>query len=222
MGSGFRLKQAMLVYGKSQFVKEILFVFDSSAEMFDKEREIVNEDFVSRTDTYNMVLGGNGGPNKGIIGQKRMFNPTTGKRIVVHLSAIDKMMSEGFELKSGWSTHRGRKYMHHNGKVISVDPDEVAALEAQGWKVGMSSSPTSGQFWIYSPSENRYSLCREDDLAAYLANGWIKKKWSPIKKGTSCWINDGKTNKRIQLVNLLEYINQGWKRGAVQRHSTCP
>jgi hypothetical protein len=222
MGSGFRLKQAIKMFGKDQFVKEILFVFDSSEKMFDKEREIVNEQFLSRPDTYNMVLGGNGGPNKGIIGQKRMFNPTTGKRIVVYRSAVDKMLQEGFELRSGWSVHQGRKYMHHDGKVISVDPADVDRLKEQGWKTGMPVSPTSGQTWIYSPNENRYSLCYADDINTYLTNGWIKKKWSPIKKGTSCWINDGETNKRIQLANLSEYIVQGWKRGAIQKHSTRP
>lgn len=218
MGSGFRLRNAMVKEGKESFMKEILFVFDNAKKMFDKEKEIVNEDFISRSDTYNMVLGGSGGPNKGIIGQKRMFNPKTGKRIVVHQNAVDKMLHEGFVLRSGWSTHSGRKYVHLNGKIMSVRPEDLDSMLQKGWNIGMPSSPTSGQVWVYHTLEDRYSLCPKSELETYLANGWIRKKWAPIKKGTSCWVNDGKINKRIPLASMEEHISQGWKRGALQNH----
>lgn len=218
MGSGFRLRTAMITEGKEFFMKEILYVFDNAKQMFDKERELVNEDFIKRSDTYNMVLGGNGGPNKGILGQRRMFNPTTGKRIVVHQNAVNKMMQEGFVLRSGWGTHRGRKYLHQDGKIISVHPNDIDSMLQQGWRIGMPSSPTSGQVWIYHPIEDRYSLCPESELDLHISNGWVRKKWSPIKKGTSCWVNDSNTNKRIPLSDVDAFLKRGWKRGAIQKH----
>lgn len=61
LGSGKIILKALSKYGKENFSKEYLFIFDSEDEMNAKEREIVNEDFITREDTYNLVLGGHGG-----------------------------------------------------------------------------------------------------------------------------------------------------------------
>lgn len=57
MGSGTNIKYAIKKFGKYNFIKEILFIFDNIQEMLTKERELVNEDFIARTDTYNIILG---------------------------------------------------------------------------------------------------------------------------------------------------------------------
>lgn len=59
-GSGKILKRAINKYGINSFYKEILW-HGSKEFCFDKEREIVNEEFVTRNDTYNIALGGQGG-----------------------------------------------------------------------------------------------------------------------------------------------------------------
>lgn len=61
LGSGTLLKLAIKKYGKQNFKKDILFLCDSQIEMYQKEIELVNEDFVKRQDTYNLKVGGNGG-----------------------------------------------------------------------------------------------------------------------------------------------------------------
>ena len=60
IGSGIALRQAVKKYGKSNFVKEILHILDSEEEMIAKEIELVTEEFILRTDTYNLVKGGFG------------------------------------------------------------------------------------------------------------------------------------------------------------------
>lgn len=61
MGSGKYLTYAQNKYGIENFTKEILFVFDNPEEMYDKEAEIVNEEFLNNDDVYNLRKGGSGG-----------------------------------------------------------------------------------------------------------------------------------------------------------------
>lgn len=62
LGSGKALKEAIKKYGKHNFQKEILFVFDNEIDMNAKEKEIVTKEFISLNETYNMGIGGEGGP----------------------------------------------------------------------------------------------------------------------------------------------------------------
>jgi len=62
MGSGRAIREALKKYGKGSFEKQVLFIFDSEEEMNNKEKELVNESFISTSETYNMGLGGEGGP----------------------------------------------------------------------------------------------------------------------------------------------------------------
>ena len=63
IGSGILLKEAIKKYGKHNFEKKILFVFDNEEEMNLKEKEIITEEFISREDVYNIGVGGEGGPH---------------------------------------------------------------------------------------------------------------------------------------------------------------
>jgi group I intron endonuclease len=60
-GSGIALERAIKKHGKKWFTKEVLYIFDSEFEMNEKEKEIVNEQFVSTNQTYNLGIGGEGG-----------------------------------------------------------------------------------------------------------------------------------------------------------------
>jgi hypothetical protein len=61
MGSGKYLNHAYKKHGLENFVKEILFLYDNAKDMYAKEAEIVNEDFLAETNTYNLKKGGFGG-----------------------------------------------------------------------------------------------------------------------------------------------------------------
>jgi hypothetical protein len=60
-GSGTFLNKAIKKYGKENFIRETLCVFHVKDEAFEKEKEIVDETFISRKDTYNLRIGGLGG-----------------------------------------------------------------------------------------------------------------------------------------------------------------
>ena len=61
MGSGTIIKSAIKKHGVENFTKEILEFFNSVEEMFNREKELVTPEFVLREDTYNLMVGGQGG-----------------------------------------------------------------------------------------------------------------------------------------------------------------
>jgi group I intron endonuclease len=61
MGSGKILNRAIDKYGIENFKKDILEYFDTAEEMFAREKEIVDEEFLLREDVYNIRRGGFGG-----------------------------------------------------------------------------------------------------------------------------------------------------------------
>ena len=56
--SGEYSKRKSEKYGIENFKKEYIVIFDNSDAMFKMESLIVNEEFVKREDTYNLILGG--------------------------------------------------------------------------------------------------------------------------------------------------------------------
>lgn len=63
MGSGIQITRAIKKYGKNNFTKDILFIYDNREDMYAKEVELVNEDFYKNQNNYNMTIGGSGGYN---------------------------------------------------------------------------------------------------------------------------------------------------------------
>lgn len=53
-----RFQQAIIEFGVNNFRRETLAVFDTDEEAYNLEEELVNERFLSRSDVYNMILGG--------------------------------------------------------------------------------------------------------------------------------------------------------------------
>jgi len=62
-GSGRVILEAIKKYGKENFVKTVLHVYDNENEMNLKEVEIITKEFINRPDTYNIGVGGEGGPH---------------------------------------------------------------------------------------------------------------------------------------------------------------
>ena len=58
MGSGVDLIKDIKLIGIESFKKDILYIYDDPKDMLNKEAEIVNEAFIKRADTYNIMRGG--------------------------------------------------------------------------------------------------------------------------------------------------------------------
>ena len=61
LGSGKILKYAIAKYGKNNFKREWIMFCEDEEEMNLMERIYVDETWISRSDTYNIGLGGEGG-----------------------------------------------------------------------------------------------------------------------------------------------------------------
>jgi hypothetical protein len=61
LGSGKNLHKAIEKYGAQNFKREILYVFPTKEEALAKEFELVNDEVVENSESYNLKLGGQGG-----------------------------------------------------------------------------------------------------------------------------------------------------------------
>lgn len=61
MGSGKVIKRAIDTHGIDNFKKDILEFFENAELMYAREKEIVDDEFLLREDTYNLRRGGYGG-----------------------------------------------------------------------------------------------------------------------------------------------------------------
>ena len=63
MGSGKVIRRALEKHGVDNFTKVILETFENAEAMYAREKEVVDEEFLSRSDVYNVLRGGHGGFN---------------------------------------------------------------------------------------------------------------------------------------------------------------
>ena len=61
MGSGKIIVSAIEKHGEQNFKKEIIQFFDTYEQALEKEKEVVNDEFLLREDVYNIRRGGLGG-----------------------------------------------------------------------------------------------------------------------------------------------------------------
>jgi hypothetical protein len=66
MNGGTLFQNAVKKYGPKQFKRKTLKVFDSLEEAIEYEKFLVDEEFIKRTDTYNMVTGGGHPPDTSV------------------------------------------------------------------------------------------------------------------------------------------------------------
>ena len=109
-GSGKAIKNAIKKHGKENFIKEILYVFNTEHEMNAKEKEIITEEFVSRLDTYNAGVGGEGGPHfKGKLHSSEAIKKRTESRKDFKLSVEARQKISEANRRRGISDETKRK-----------------------------------------------------------------------------------------------------------------
>lgn len=152
MGSGDQIKSAIKKYGIENFKKEILYTFNSEREMFEKEAEIVTEQFTKNPNTYNMKIGGLGGFTKqaSINGAKKWHDTLKNHSQLKNeiYSKISKTMKQ--KIVSGEFTpvaaFTGKKHTKETKKKIG---------KANSIKQIGSNNSQYGTVWITNGIENK-------------------------------------------------------------------
>ena len=190
LGSGKHLKRAIKKYGEDSFEKFILYVFDSKEQMDEKEKEIVNEEFIKNNNTYNLKIGGEGGWEyvnenglaenskhgklRAAAHKKRLENDVVYKK--QHLKRWYENIINGWcknpnpEIKKrrieiSGNAFRGKHHTEETKKKIG----EKNSILLKGEK-----NPNFGKCWIYSKQKKISISIKKEELDIYLSNGWIK------------------------------------------------
>ena len=174
------MRKAIKKYGKEAFTKEILFDFDNPKEMNAKEAEIVDADFLARSDTYNLSTGGTN-PLSGMTKKQRKELARSGMRALreryyedPELKAkMDRVTAENGAKAPPPPDWTGKSHKTSTKKKISR-----ALKEAQGG----SRNSQYGTRWVYREKDGAKKI-PATSLESYLEAGWLPGRKAPPKEG---------------------------------------
>lgn len=182
MGSGLNIRRAIKKYGKDKFIKEIIYECSSEEEMNQREKDIVDEEFILRMDTYNINVGGDGGwrycnKHRKICGIDRVNSDKLNNKVgqcYIHLNRmktdenykkeIIKKISEGMRAKWKIDGHRwvGRKHSEETKRKIGEKNRERQS--------GKGNSHY-GTFWIFNEQLKKSKIIKKGEI---IQAGWVK------------------------------------------------
>lgn len=214
MGSGVAIREAIKKYGRENFEKIVLHVFDTPEEMFEKECELVTEEVVLDPLCYNLTSGGLGGYQWSSIEKqsestKLLWSIPEYREKVIE--AIKKTFNDpeylqkfSLRMKSFWQDDEFRR------KVTSRinDPETLKKI-----------SEASKQAW----QDPQYKKQQTERMKKRWEDEEFRESQSKIRK-QKIWITNGSESKRI---NKGEEIPEGWRKGRIiktmkREKKTCP
>lgn len=161
-GSGILIERAITKHGKENFVKEILFELPTEDAMNQKEADIVDEDFVARDDTYNLMVGGAGGwsfvNNNGLtnVNKTREHFSRAGKARAKHFwerYENDPEFQAAMREKSRLTALRHSFHLSFLGKTHTTETREKIRASSIGKHVGKKNG-SFGTCWITDGTQN--------------------------------------------------------------------
>ena len=189
LGSGNNIKRALNKYGKENFKKEILFIFDTEDEMNAKEAELVTEEFVLEDTNYNICPGGKGG--WGYINKNNLSPINNGSER--HLTRCSK---------AGIKSAEKQKELMKNEEWVKNKSLAISSVSKQRIK-------DAGKHW------NKGVLKHTDEWKLNQSN-LMKEKQGGLKNSQygSIWITNGCENRKMKSDGV---IPEGWYKGRIMR-----
>lgn len=221
MGSGRRLREAMRIFGKNNFTKEILKFFDSRGQASDYEARMVTEELVLDDNCYNVRCGGDYGLCIGGI----LVKDKDGN--------FFKVFRNNEQYKSGELTTSTYGLV----PVFDKTDETYKLIDVETFKTKRENFITysDGKVVVKDEDNNisRVSIDDERYINGTLLPIWCgkkhteesKKKMSETHKqnhhqqGTknsqygTCWVTKNGDNKKISQKEIDTYIKNGWTKG---------
>ena len=237
MGSGILIQKAIQKFGKLNFKKDILFDFSTFEEMNAKEAEIVNEEFVQRDDTYNLIPGGDLDKGYAIRGRKIINNGIQQKMITI--CDIPKYIANGWELGLLESTKeklrvKGWKWIRNielNEQHLVLESDVQKYLTIPGWELGQCSHIHPKLPQLAEKLKNYRSIFKDDiekhvpywEVDAYLLDGWQRGSKQSLNRTLfakalekSKWMQKDKIfETKVWPDEIYQYLEDGWTFGRI-------
>ena len=202
VGSGTLLKKAIQKYGDVNFHTDILFICKSKEEMNCKEQDLVNEEFIKRADTYNLILGGTGG-NKLPSGH---WTQSVDNIKQMNQARLNKMLIDP-KLKATMLNA-----CISGGKSTSKYLKEETDFYKNFWVSGRAAIAKNIEEVTRKRKETYIRIGHQQGSK----NSQFGKRWK--------WLYNEDLQKDIKLpkdsVEISVLLNQGWQLGRCKRHIT--
>lgn len=181
-GSGTILNRSIEKHGLESFEKQILHIFDNPEEMFSKEAELVNEDFVKRPDTYNLRVGGQGGwdyVNRVGLNVYPTHSETLKENFALGTKVVQDKLKNDFEFRKafcknvtlGLKKHYVDNPAHFLGRNHSQETKQKMSKSQLGKHTGQKNSQY-GTCWIHSLELKENKKIPKIDLDKWIDQGY--------------------------------------------------
>lgn len=157
MGSGKAISAAISAaikkYGVENFSKEIIGIFDTYDDALDAEAEIVTEEFVLRTDTYNLKIGGRGGFDHINKSPQSLEYKKKGGKAGNLKCRLNKTGSYSPDFISTFSNKALQAELNERAQTNEARAKRIASFTSIGHQQGSKNSQF-GKMWITNGIEN--------------------------------------------------------------------
>lgn len=197
LGSGLAIKRAIKQYGRSNFIKEILAVVNNEQDMYNKERELI-EQHISDPLCYNLMEGGIGGFTH-INNQRHLYVNPMKDPVIVAKNLQSRREGYGKDSERMAAHSKARKLniqkaiAHNTGRKRPRQSDimkEKTALNDFWSNKEEARDKLSSTFEVTSPTGELFVTNRLQDFCSeyglvYVSVWNTSRTHKPVSKGSS-------------------------------------
>ena len=221
MGSGHRLKEAMKLFGKENFKKEIVKTFETREKASEYEALMVTENLVHDNKCYNIKCGGDYGTTSGTILVKDKYDkwlrvtPTDKQYLDGQLCGVTKGIIPVYNLESEkYELVSLQEYYGNKDKYITSMKGKIVVKDDSGKTFSVDSNDErylSGELVFVWSGKKHTEKTKEKIRQHHLLSG--HQKGSKNSQFGTCWITKNGDNKKISRLEVEQYTSNGWKLG---------
>lgn len=221
MGSGHRLKEAMKIFGKENFKKNVIKHFETREKASEYEALMVTENLVHDRNCYNVKCGGDYGTTSGTILVKdkndKWFRVASDDERYLNgeLCGVTKGLVPAYSLDSKkYELISLLDYYKNKDKYITSGKGKIAVRDKDGKTFSVDTNDErylDGELTPIWAGKHHTKDSRIKMHETHKKNG--HQQGEKNSSYGTCWITKNEENKKIKKSELSQYISNGWKLG---------